>query len=89
VAQFFIFKSGKWSMADVMVLALFMAYLGFGGVINSQLTQLENNSGSLEVFTTNNSKLQLGFFIFTSYTILSLLISQQLQKALKPLEQLD
>lgn len=89
VAQFFIFKSGKWSMADVMVLALFMAYLGFGGVINSQLTQLENNSGSLEVFTTNNSKLQLGFFIFTAYTILSLLISQQLQKALKPLEKLD
>ncbi len=82
IAQFFIFKSGKWSMADVMVVALFMAYLGFGGVINSQLTQLEKSGGSLEIFTTNNSKLQLGFFIFTCYTLLSMLISQQLQKSL-------
>lgn len=80
--KFFVFKSGKWSMADVMVVALFMAYLGFGGIINSQLTQLEKSSGSLEVFTTNNSKLQLGFFIFFSYTILSLLISQKVDKTL-------
>lgn len=79
---FFVFKSGKWSMADVMVVGLFMAYLGFGGIINSQLTQLEKSSGSLEVFTTNNSKLQLGFFIFFSYTILSLLISQKIDKRL-------
>ena len=69
-------------MADVMVVGLFMAYLGFGGIINSQLTQLEKSSGSLEVFTTNNSKLQLGFFIFFSYTILSLLISQKIDKRL-------
>ena len=67
-------------MADVMVVALFMAYLGFGGIINSQLNQLEKSSGSLEVFTTNNSKLQLGFFIFFSFTILSLLISQKIDK---------
>ncbi|MDP4953837.1 MAG: paraquat-inducible protein A [Flavobacteriales bacterium] len=78
--KFFVFKSGKWSMADVMVVALFMAYLGFGGIINSQLNQLEKSSGSLEVFTTNNSKLQLGFFIFFSFTILSLLISQKIDK---------
>ena len=28
--QFFAFKSGKWSMADVMVVAIFMAYIGGG-----------------------------------------------------------
>src|SRR3989337_1079843 len=29
VVQFFAFKSGKWSMADVKVVAIFMAYIGF------------------------------------------------------------
>ncbi|MEO8330887.1 MAG: paraquat-inducible protein A, partial [Gallionella sp.] len=27
--KFFVLKSGKWSMADVMVVAIFMAYIGF------------------------------------------------------------
>ncbi len=29
---FFAFKSGKWSMADVNVVAIFMAYIGFKGI---------------------------------------------------------
>jgi len=31
--RFFVKKSGKWSMADVMVVAIFMAYIGFNGIV--------------------------------------------------------
>jgi len=83
VAKFIVFKSGKWSMADVMVVALFMAYIGFSGVINSQLTQLERASGTLEVFTTNNSTLQLGFYLFTAYSVVGLLLASNLAKSIR------
>ena len=34
-------------MADVFVVALFMAYIGFYGLFDAQLHQLENNKGDL------------------------------------------
>ncbi|MEN8719610.1 MAG: paraquat-inducible protein A, partial [Oceanococcaceae bacterium] len=37
VLRFFALKSSKWSMADVMVVAILMAYLGFAGLMDSQL----------------------------------------------------
>ena len=76
-----VFRSAKWSMADVMVVALFMAYLGFSGVISGQLAQIERNTGNLEIFTTDNSSLQLGFFLFTAYVLFGLLLSSLLKKA--------
>lgn len=82
VATFFMFRSAKWSMADVMVVALFMAYIGFSGVINNQLTQIERGDASLEVFTTNNSTLRLGFYLFTAYAISGLLLSERLLRLL-------
>jgi hypothetical protein len=80
--RFLVFKSGKWSMADVMVVAIFMSYIGFNGVINSQLTQLAAFSGNVEIFTTNNSVLQSGFYLFTGYCIIGLLLSAMIEKRL-------
>lgn len=81
--RFLVFKSGKWSMADVMVVAIFMSYIGFNGVINSQLTQLAAFSGNVEIFTTNNSVLQSGFYLFTGYCILGLLLSSMIDKRIE------
>ncbi len=66
-------------MADVMVVAIFMAYIGFTGIISEQLKQLEAVSTSLDILTTNESRLQSGFFLFASFVLLSLLIIQQMQ----------
>lgn len=77
--NFIVFKTGKWSMADVMVVAIFMAYIGFGGIISDQLRQLEGISSHLDILTTNRSSLQLGFYLFTSFTVLSLVVSQKIQ----------
>ena len=68
--------------ADVMVVAIFMSYIGFNGVINSQLTQLAAFSGNVEIFTTNNSVLQSGFYLFTGYCIIGLLLSAIIEKRL-------
>jgi hypothetical protein len=38
VIRFFVLKSGKWSMADVMVVAIFMAYIGFNGSLKASWT---------------------------------------------------
>ena len=81
--QFMIFKTGKWSMADVMVIAIFMAYIGFSGIITEQLKQIEGLTQNIDILTTNKSSLLTGFFTFTSFAILSLLTSHKLQYEFK------
>jgi hypothetical protein len=76
VIRFFVIKSGKWSMADVMVVAIFMAYIGFNGIVGSQLEGLRESSGSVEIFTTNGTKLLGGFYLFLSFCISSLALSE-------------
>ena len=61
VIKFFVLSSGKWSMADVMVVAIFMAYIGFNGIISNQLGHLNSESQELVLLTTNGTSLQPGF----------------------------
>lgn len=73
--QFFVFKSGKWSMADVLVVAIFMAYIGFNGIITSQFGQLSSTGQGVVVLTTNGTSLQPGYYIFLSFTLLAMFLS--------------
>ena len=75
VVRFFALKSGKWSMADVMVIAIFMAYIGFSGLMGSQLHGLRRANAALEVLTTNGTTLGPGFFLFLGFVLASLLLS--------------
>ncbi len=72
VVEFFVLKSGKWSMADVMVIAIFMAYIGFNGIITNQFDTLSSASQGLEILTTNGTSLQPGYYVFLTYTLLAL-----------------
>ncbi len=83
VIKFLILKSGKWSMADVMVIAIFMAYIGFNGIITSQFGQLSSISQELVILTTNGTSLQPGYYLFLTYTLLALFLSGFLTR--KPL----
>jgi len=74
--RFFVIKSGKWSMADVLVVAIFMAYIGFNGIIGSQLDQLSEGAKPVEIFTTNGTQLLGGFYLFLLFCISSLLLSE-------------
>ncbi len=74
--RFFVKKSGKWSMADVMVVAIFMAYIGFNGIVGSQLDMMKKSSEAVDIFTTNGTKLLGGFYLFLSFCISSLVLSE-------------
>ena len=78
VIRFLVFKTGKWSMADVMVVAIFMSYIGFSGIVSEQLGQLEGIARHADVLTTNNSRLQTGFFMFAGFVVLSLGVAQRM-----------
>jgi len=74
--RFFVIKSGKWSMADVMVVALFMAFIGFDGIIGNQLDILTESAKPVEIFTTNGTQLLGGFYLFLLFCISSLALSE-------------
>ncbi|HBB15707.1 MAG: hypothetical protein A3J94_06605 [Syntrophus sp. RIFOXYC2_FULL_54_9] len=80
VIKFFVLKSGKWSMADVMVVGIFMAYIGFNGIIASQFGQFSSVGQELVLLNTNATSLQPGFYLFLTYTLLALLLSGFLTK---------
>jgi hypothetical protein len=73
--QFFVLKSGKWSMTDVLIVAIFMAYIGFNGIISSQFGNFNTETQDVVILTTNGTSLQPGFYLFLTYTILALFLS--------------
>ena len=78
--QFFTFKSSKWSMADVFVVAMFMAFIGFNGIIGKQLDQLQNVNNYVEILTTNGTNLKSGFYLFLSFCLAGLFLSVAVHK---------
>jgi hypothetical protein len=82
VARWMTFKSGKWSMADVIVVAIFMAYVAFQGILDNQLAGLNQNTETVTAITTNHTALQPGFYVFVTYVVFSILLSSYLGKSL-------
>jgi len=70
-----IFYIGKWSMADVFVVAIFMSYIGFYGLISSMLNDFSYQSYSSSADTVNYSSLSPGIIYFSSYCLLSIVMS--------------
>ncbi len=81
--RFFALKSGKWSMADVYVVAVFMAYIGFKGILDNQLNQLNFKTNSLASISTNETTLQPGFLLFVCFVVFGLLLSTILERIKK------
>jgi len=73
--KYFAFQSGKWSMADVIVIAIMMTYIGLNGLLETQLAGLNVKSDFLTIITTNNTALQPGFIIFISFVLYGLILS--------------
>lgn len=75
VVRFFALKSTKWSMADVMVVSIFMSYLGLDGVVDNELGRLVEESAPINVITMNGTELQVGFFLFLGFVAASFILS--------------
>lgn len=75
VTRFFAIRSTKWSMADVFVVSIFMAYLGLDGVVNNELKHLEANTTPMNIITTNGTHLEAGFFLFLGFVTTSFVLA--------------
>lgn len=78
--NFFAFRSGKWSMADVTVVAIFIAYIGFKGVLNTQLKGIDIKAAYVEIIATNDTALQPGFIVFTAFVLFGFALSAILRR---------
>lgn len=81
-----IFYMGKWSMADVFVVAIFMSYIGFYGLISSMLNDFSYQSYSSSADTVNYSSLSPGIIYFSSYCLLSIVMSSIVHRKFKKQE---
>jgi len=86
ITRFFALYSTKWSMADVMVVSIFMAYLGLDGVVESELNKLENPINPVNIITSNGTHLEVGFFLFLSFVVSSFILSILVEKSRKSRE---
>jgi len=80
LVQTVIFYLGKWSMADVFVVAIFMSYIGFYGLLNSQLGAMAGTSETMTIETVNYSKFSPGIIFFTMYCIFSIVLSMLIHR---------
>ena len=80
LVQTVIFYLGKWSMADVFVVAIFMSYIGFYGLLNSQLGAMAGSSETMTIETVNYSKFSPGIIFFTMYCIFSIVLSMLIHR---------
>ena len=84
LVRFFALESSKWSMTDVLVVAMFMAYIGFDGVISAELGQLQAAASGMTILTTNNTSLRAGFYLFLSFCIGGMLLARGLEHSVLP-----
>jgi hypothetical protein len=75
-----VFKIGKWSMADVFVVAIFMSFLGFRGILSDQMGSIEGISEEINMITTHQSNLLLAFYAFLAFVMISVLASFKLHR---------
>jgi hypothetical protein len=79
--KWFALESSKWSMADVMALAIFMAFVAFNGLIANTMGGLRE-TGAQVVIPTDSSKILPGYHLFIGFCLASLFLSRKLGKSL-------
>jgi hypothetical protein len=81
IMKFLAFESSKWSMADVMALAIFMSFVAFNGLIGSAMEGLRDAAGQLAI-PTNSSKILPGYYLFIGFCLASMFLSKKLERGI-------
>jgi len=77
------FELSKWSMADVMVLAIFMAFVAFNGVVGSAWDGLREMPNVQQVsFPTDASRILPGYYLFIGFCLSSIILSKKLERGI-------
>jgi Paraquat-inducible protein A len=80
VVRFFVLKSGKWSMTDVMIVAILMAYIGFNGMVTTQFNVIRAAIPQFELISHNDTTLQIGFYIFLVHVLLAMMLAALIEQ---------
>jgi len=81
VARFLVLESSKWSMADVMALAIFMAFVAFNGLIANTMGGLQETGAQLAI-PTDSSKILPGYHLFIGFCLASLFLAKRLERGI-------
>jgi hypothetical protein len=81
IVKFFALETSKWSMADVMVLAIFMSFVAFNGVIGSAMDGMRDSVQQLAL-PTNSSKILPGYYLFIGFCLASIFLSKKLERGI-------
>jgi hypothetical protein len=81
VVRFFALESSKWSMADVMALAIFMSFVAFNGLIPHAMAGLQDAGGTITI-PTDSSKILPGYHIFIGFCLASLFLARKLSRSI-------
>jgi len=74
------FELSKWSMADVMALAIFMSFVAFNGVIGSGWDGVRGMPNIQQVLIpTNASRILPGYYLFVGFCVSSIFLSKKLE----------
>lgn len=83
IVRLLAFELSKWSMADVMVLAIFMSFVAFNGVTTSAWDGLRSMPNVQQVaIPTDASRILPGYYLFVGFCVSSILLSQKLQRGI-------
>jgi hypothetical protein len=88
LAKFFALESSKWSMADVMALAIFMSFVAFNGIVSNTMSGLRQSGADL-VIPTDSSKILPGYFLFIGFCLASLFLSKKLERGIRTAQASD
>jgi len=80
IVRLLAFELSKWSMADVMVLAIFMSFIAFNGVIESGMGGIRAEPAVQQlVIPTNSSTILPGYYLFIGFCLASIYLSKKLE----------
>jgi hypothetical protein len=82
VARFLVLESSKWSMADVMALAIFMAFVAFNGLIANTMGGLRETGAEFAI-PTDSSKILPGYYLFIGFCMASLFLAKKLERGIR------
>ena len=80
IVRLLAFELSKWSMADVMVLAIFMSFIAFNGVIESGMGGIRSAPAVQQLaIPTNSSTMLPGYYLFIGFCLASIYLSKKLE----------
>jgi hypothetical protein len=75
ITHWLVTSSGKWSMADVFVIAILMAFIGFNGLADHQLARIGLLAPGSE--TENATRLGVGLYLFVAHVLLGMALGRR------------